>query len=453
MTNHWSIRITELKGDRLFSIALMVVAILGGILVFPLSFLSQTNLLIGIVLIPYVIRVESASRFNHFYCLLFFLFEVAAAIYGLRMFYFFALAFYVLWLVEIFFGKVTKLVLFLLVFMSPFFSQVSGILGFPIRLQLSQWAGDLLRMIHLQVQTEGNLILLNGAAFSVDDACVGLNMFAISMLMGIFLIAHHSRVSQKSMKFYHQLFFFVICFGLNIVANLFRIVLLVIFKIEPGDAMHEIIGLLCLAIYVMLPLYLLAGQFLKRWGYECDNGTRAFPISRSVRVAVISAALSILLAGIRVPQVKAAHSAGYSATVNFPGFTCSQAAGDVTKLVNDELLIYVKPIPEFFTGEHSPLFCWKGSGYEFKSITKNKLGEIEIYTGKLTKGNSQLFTAWWYSNNDIQTISQLDWRWRMLRGEEKFSLINVTASDEQQLLKNIQLILHSRDFKIEYKSM
>ena len=116
----------------------------------------------------------------------------------------------------------------------------------------------------------------------------------------------------------------------------------------------------------------------------------------------------------------------------------------ITKLYNDEMLVYVKPIPEFFTGEHTPLLCWKGSGFEFRSVKKVMVDEKEIYSGRLEKPGETLFTAWWYDNGEIVTIDQWNWRVRMLKRENKFSLLNVTARTESALLKNVKLILEKK---------
>jgi exosortase N len=116
---------------------------------------------------------------------------------------------------------------------------------------------------------------------------------------------------------------------------------------------------------------------------------------------------------------------------------------------NDKVLIYVKPIPEFFTGEHTPLICWKGSGYEFRGIVKTSVDANEIYIGRLEKGNEVLFTAWWYSNGIVSTIDQWDWRSRMLVGEDRFCLINVTAASQQILLENIKSIFDNKWLAIQ----
>ena len=55
-----------------------------------------------------------------------------------------------------------------------------------------------------------------------------------------------------------------------------------------------------------------------------------------------------------------------------------QATKDVLKFSNDTSLIYVKPIPHFYSAEHNPLICWNGSGYHFKKITIESPTELDL---------------------------------------------------------------------------
>lgn len=109
----------------------------------------------------------------------------------------------------------------------------------------------------------------------------------------------------------------------------------------------------------------------------------------------------------------------------------------ITQLKSETALIYLKPIPDFYSGEHSPVFCWKGSGYTFKKIKEEVVQSYEIYTGVLSNKNDKLYTAWWFTNGEVITNSQLEWRWRVLKGETHFELINVTAISEHELKKVI----------------
>lgn len=428
---------------------LLAAAMAGGAVAFPITFLTQSNELIGICLFPFVINTQPGKRFTYLYLSIFVCFGIAACTYSIRTFYFFALAFYILWLIEMFIGKVNILTVFLLGFMSPFFSQVSAILGFPVRLQLSQLAGTMLTWVGLDVQIEGNMLLLDGGMFTIDEACIGLNMLAISMLMGVFILAHHGRSVKKQLKLRQLGLFFGACFVLNLVANLFRIIVLVIFKIEPENPLHEILGVLCLIAYVLIPMYVLARWMTDRFGYQPEGKSNTFPIGHWGMVALLLIASGIVFTGFHINKERSQASVSH-VFASMPGFEATRINDGVLKMANSEILVYVKPIPEFFSGEHTPLLCWKGSGYEFKGISKSAVCGREVYFGQLVKKDDQLFTAWWYSNGKVQTISQLDWRARMIKGEEKFCLINVTSSDVSKLRQNLEMIFENDLIRIKY---
>jgi hypothetical protein len=113
----------------------------------------------------------------------------------------------------------------------------------------------------------------------------------------------------------------------------------------------------------------------------------------------------------------------------------------MSKFSNEDILIYVKPIPEFFSGEHTPLLCWQGSGYEFEKIANNSVGDKNIYSGILKKDQDELHTAWWYTDGTTYTIDQYTWRSEMMKNGKRFCLINVTAKDEATLMANIRKLM------------
>lgn len=110
----------------------------------------------------------------------------------------------------------------------------------------------------------------------------------------------------------------------------------------------------------------------------------------------------------------------------------------ITQFRSDKALIYSKKIPTFYSAEHSPYICWKGSGYTFTSVEEKTVAGALIYYGTLQKGKEQLQTAWWFSNKKHNTIGQLDWRWRVLCGKPNFQLINVTATSQANLQEAIE---------------
>src|ERR1041385_2141482 len=221
---------TRTSETTLFAL-LIVVGLIGGVLAFPLDYFSNSNVLIGLCLFPFTLFIEGARRNNLIYVTVAVTFALLASIYGVRIFYFFAVAFYFLWLIEFFVGRLNVLILFLVFLASPFFIQLVTILGFPLRLMLSEYAGSVLNLAGASVQVEGNLVMIGDVAFSIDEACMGLNMLSISMLMGVSVLVYRYRLSNKFLGLWSSTLFFGIVLVLNLFTNLTRIIALVYFRI------------------------------------------------------------------------------------------------------------------------------------------------------------------------------------------------------------------------------
>ena len=426
--------------EKSLFVILLLVGVSGGLLAFPASYFSNTNVLIGLCLLPLTLIISGTQHNNLFYVGLMVLFAALAGVYHVRIFYFFCLAFYFLWLVERFVGRLNVLVLFLVVFMSPFFIQVVTILGFPIRLMLSAFSGGVLNFVGLNVRVEGNMMFLDGARFTVDEACMGLNLLVISLLMGVFVLGFRYRISRTALGLYPTVIYFLIVCILNMITNVIRIVVLVLFRVPPENVMHDFIGILCLIVYVLVPLHFFGGWLARKYGKTKGDAGVSRPFSRRHIFAFSVISMAILFAGTMVGKKRATDGVGH-ADVSFGEVIPEKLEGGISKITTDKLLIYVKTIPEFFTGEHTPLMCWKGSGYEFEGVAAVTVDGYQIYKGTLVNEDEPLYTAWWYSNGKVETISQLDWRMRMLRGDPKFYLVNVTAADEQTLMAAISSIL------------
>lgn len=430
-------------------IIFLTAGLVGAVAAFPGSYFMLTNVLVGLCIFPFVLFVDGKTRFNYVYLITLSVFCFLAYRYDIKIFYFFALAGYVLFMLEVFVGRINPLVLFLIAVASPVFTQVSVILSFPIRLMLSEWACTLLSLVGMDIRADGNMILFSGYSFTVDDACMGLSMMAISLLMGVFIIAWHYKHTNRKLSFGYLFGFFMIVLGLNIIANLFRIMLLVLFQIPPENIMHEVVGIACMIFYTMVPLYFMAKGLIRWKGTHFLKGESERKVVPARTITVLTLiTLTIVLTGFAIDPVRTENEE-HHARVSMAGMQLTEIERGITKLTNDDLLIYIKPIPEFFTGEHTPVICWKGSGFAFKQIRKDTIAGKEIFTGVLIKENVQLHTAWWYTNGKISTIDQLTWRSNMLTTGGNFCLVNVTASDENILHQKLEEILIEGSLKVE----
>ncbi len=146
--------------------------------------------------------------------------------------------------------------------------------------------------------------------------------------------------------------------------------LLVTFKVLPENPMHDVVGVLCLIGYVIVPLYFISRLFIRKFGKPALSMEESHPLNLIRRSLLVVSATAIIVTGIHVNMQRIEPVQITHATIEPENFKVSKMEQGITKLYNDEMLVYVKPIPEFFTGEHTPLLCWKGSGFEFRAVKK-----------------------------------------------------------------------------------
>jgi len=441
-----------IRSDRRRSLGyglLVVHTVLFGYLLSQSYFRVDALTWLGIFLFPYVAIIRHQGVYSFRYGILLALLLLLSVWLPMRTLHFGLLTIGLLFILESSMGKVNLLPLVLIGVLSPFFRYTSIIFNFPIRLQLSQWAGNILSACGFQVTVFGNVVRLGDTEFAVDAACMGLQMTETALLMTIFLVAYYERKTRQQLRFGWLAGLLAITLLLNTVSNLLRMLLLIIFRLLPGNPMHDIIGIVCLIIYVMLPLALLV-----RWLYRVQSrpvkivspSDTKSPYSRWFTIG--SATLHILLLIVLTKQVffhepKVIPDAARTAT-KLPGFTKRLTNHGVTQFDNASMLVYVKPIANFYVAEHSPLICWRGSGYTFSQVAMQTIQGTQVYTGILQKGTDRIYSAWWFDNGSHRTIEQTDWRWRMMQGEKSFCLVNVNVNNQHELVTAVQQMLTQR---------
>lgn len=264
---------------------------------------------------------------------------------------------------------------------------------------------------------------------AVDPACMGLHLTGMSMLVAVVGLIWFEQQRGRQVALGWVAGFGLVAFGLTLVCNLFRIVLLVAFSILPNDPLHELVGLVCVLIYSWLPALGLAWLLVSWVGKpEQQKTSSGWRFGNVVSLAM----LTLLVAGCwainRPPnpvlQSKLIPKPGYQARLLPTGFIQYDRPG---------VLIYQKTLPDWWSAEHSPTACWRGSGYELTHIRQTTLNGHPAYVGELRHGSTVLHTAWWFSNGQDCSIGQWDIRSRMLQGEPAFTLINVTVEDAKKL--------------------
>jgi exosortase N len=303
--------------------------------------------------------------------------------------------------------------------------------SFPIRLHLSEAVSFVLSGIGFDIVSEGNLLIIAGEKFLVDQECVGLKMLITGMVLVLIVLAYYERKHHQQFGWRQIILAQVIGFVFNILANFSRIIIFVLFKIGPEKIMHDLVGIACLLSYNLLPIVLLVSQ----WTPKSNNIIQTKPIrSFNLKYVLYFPLLMILLflGGGSIFQ----ENHNFTTHINNPlldGLQKEQLENNILQYSNKDILVYVKPPASPFRGTHDPRFCWRGSGYELKVIKQEKQNGYSIYTGELIKGSDKIYTAWWYQDELTITNSEWAWRTKSVLNSKAFSLININADTKSSL--------------------
>lgn len=401
----------------------------------------EFNWILGLMVLPIILHFDKSKTAN--YQLLLFVLILLGFSWGLhiRTLHISAFFLFLFFQMSLIWGRMNILPLFLLLFLSPIFTYFVEVFGFPIRLVLSEWAVDLFNLIGLKAVAKGNIISLNGNDFSVDQSCIGLNMVTTSFVLQLGIIGYFEGKCNKKL----QLLWILVILSLTsifiLINNLLRINVLVLFQSDPQSLSHQLFGLTGLLLYVVLPGFFFTKWIYSRFGKAPEAGHKqGNKKSVFAKNLMLSIGILLILLVFNFRQDEVFPDEGIIKTFRLQenlevpeGFKGEILANGVAKMENEKALVYIKPPSKFFRSDHNPMFCWKGSGYTFKKEQTKVIAGKEVFFAELEKGKDILYTVWWHENATHQTISQFDWRWRTLKGEEGFNLVNITCAKESDL--------------------
>jgi len=412
--------------------------------------LYDFNVLLALLVAPFVLYLREPGVYSSRYGWLALGFLAGYFFLKIQVCFYLGAMSFLLLVVESRHGKLNNLPLFVAALVSPFTRFVSQVLGVPIRLELTQLAAKMLQPIYPGIEAKGNVLHLGEATFSVDPACMGLNLLITGLLGTLVVIAYHEKKRKCALPFWMACVLAVLAFVLIILSNLLRIVGIVIFDAPPETALHDFLGLFNLAVYVWLPMLVLVPLVFKgldRLLPTKDDATLpSKPIYRQrwpkLWRGVTGTLMVLILASLTYfnanrEDYRNNMVADSLQPMEMAGFQVTVTKGGVCKMLNGKALIYIKPSVGVYGADHSPLICWPGSGYSLKNEREAVLAGHTVYTAELSNADGSLYTAWWYDNGQHQTTSQLDWRWRMMLGEAAFQLVNVSCESEAELQRQV----------------
>jgi exosortase N len=455
-----------LKKLRFTDALLIAYAVLTAV-AFRAFFKLDATLLVGIAVLPTLfLASEKRVSWSVFWLLPLVVSAFLTTSYTLL---YFAIISAVVWFYSRRVGQLSALPVLLLLTISPVFNYFTDVFSVDLKLKITDVAVKILNKISFQgiekdpsvsdaflslsaenssnsivsnkIQAFGNLIRLpNGDEWQIDTACMGLNMLGVGLILTYFFIGFFSKKIGK-LPTNRGLFAFVFAaLCLNLVSNLTRIVAVVLLNIPTETVGHDVVGLLCFSIYSILPMYFLIkigmrSPFFFKKKINQQAFLNAVGISKNSDF-IIPVILFILLASRAVFldfHKKMPENIVLSTEIT-ANFTIKNLNNGVTQLRNDSTLIYLKNLPHSFTTEHSPMICWKGSGYEFRQIEQTKIGETPIYIGILQRDTDQIHATWWFESDRFATNDQISWRYRFFTEGSSFRLVNVNAATRERVL-------------------
>jgi exosortase N len=325
--------------------------------------------------------------------------------------------------------RVSRLAPIFLGLLSPVPELVIEVFSFSWRLHLSAWTGAVLQAGGWPVTVRGNTFWIEGQAFVIEPACLGLNMMVTGLVATTFLLAQAER--RAPWPAWRQGVIYLLALALLVLSNFFRTLMLVLLRSMPGTLSHELTGLFGLLIYVLLPIAGLIWWLSPR----TTAPLRSVPLwPQARRWASVTLGILCLISGYHhlVRVSPPAHP-----TAPPPGWT--RLDHGVLRQEADGVLCYRKPPVAAWQAGHSPLSCWQGSGYSLGTIEVETVAGQLVFVAELTQPDQPtLYTAWWYTNGSHRTLDQWEMRWQQARGASPYTLINLTTSSRPRLLAAVE---------------
>src|SRR6185503_11562679 len=311
---------------------------------------QSVNFITGIIAMSMVTRFDQNSRSGR-YGVFAFLLTLISVLLPINTILYFAFTFTILFLLETFYGKTSILLFFLMIFLSPVFQYFINVFSFPIRLQLTAWAGNIMNVAGIDNRVQGNIIFYKGNEYSVDPGCMGLNMLLLSMIAAIVILSRRENILQRKSAMLWIGLVFIAALLLNIIANVLRIILIVQFNILPGTALHEITGIACFLIYIILPLYFIVkgmDSLMKHKPIRHNDDKEKMITLKKAWVMNLFITPLLVLASFKNAELKNGRVDDWQEIKTVSDYSAQSLPQQTIKLEKKGLLVYIKKIPAFY---------------------------------------------------------------------------------------------------------
>lgn len=260
-------------------------------------------------------------------------------------------------------------------------------------------------------KAEGVNFFINGAKITVDTACMGLSMFKTGLLAAATLLTIEEK---KSGSYYKNAQIIVFCFlviVLNIVSNFFRIITLVLLDCTKENLLHHMVGLICFALYQIIPMLFLIGYMKPKQQQlnESSNSIGFYPVL-VVFVLVFFTSLEI--------KNDQNFNLLYQIDPKYDIANGEWVNAEVFKIATPEKLTYIK------APSHKPLICWTGDGYKISESEIVEVNNSKVWFNKMEKDNQHYKSLWWYECGNKKYTSFIDVMLQRLIFNKPIRLVN-----------------------------
>jgi exosortase N len=396
-------------------------------------FMPGIQIALAMLLAPFVFRVKTPGSYSYGYAIAAAAFLVLYYFLTVTVLLFLSTGCLLLFSISCRSGRLGILPFLFLVSISPALKYAVSVFTFSIRLELSRYAALMLNRIGMAVENKGAYFIMpDGYSFSVDTACIGLNLFNTGLCVMILLVSFSQLRSKKDLGIFPLGLAFFATAILLVLTNLLRIVAIVLFRSEPGTLGHDLIGMGALVVYTLLPVFFLIRWMIRRFGKTPQESQEGQPpaFRKSLGITLALCLCLIIISGFLKQRDQLQVKDAKLEALVLPGYSKSLKEDGVYEFLKPGVLIYIKPANKAYESDHPPAMCWQASGFRLDEISEQRFGAATILKAVLKRDQATQYTAWWYDNGSEKTVSQ--WQWRFSKGEP-YRIINITTNDSQKL--------------------
>lgn len=409
-------------------------------------FVPGLQIVLAMVMAPFVFRIKTPGSYSYSYAIAAMVFLGLHYYLTISVLLFLSAGCLLLFSISNRKGSLGILPLLFIISISPALKYAVSVFTFSIRLELSKYAALMLNKIGMAVENKGAYFIMpDGYSFSVDTACIGLNLFNTGLCLMILLVSFSQQRYKKDLGILPLGFAFIATAILLVLTNLLRIVAIVLFRSEPGTIGHDLIGMGSLVLYTLVPVFFLVRWLIQRFGKlpQTAHSEKKPPFLRSMAVTLILCACLVVVSGFVKHQSKLLVKDEKLEALLIPGYVKSLKEDGVYEFIKGDVLIYIKPANKAYESDHPPAMCWQASGFRLEELSEKQYGKASILKAVLKRDSATQYTAWWYDNGREKTVSQ--WKWRFSKGEP-YRIINITTNTPQKLDSLCQQYLEQKLF-------